>query len=379
MAQVQAENPFLLALAKVIHFLLSLISLVSLVLLIIGFVISMSNVMTNGQIVDSASMRNVWAIATSLAIEANIPLMFYHAWQAWTRGNSAEGWCSFLLGLALACVTGMSVGIESLQQSLNIPLTDAIARMHIDLAMLVYFRVGLIILLVIREGYRLFMLLENAPEREQKKEPQKRHFRIPVSFHPLRWFLSFLRWVFSVQNEPQKNVIHPSIPSPETPVNVPSHEPLSDRHTDPLMEPVMIRQQNIIEAVIPDTNDAVNTPVIDDEKSHVTAPISSVNTEDNNESSHKDTSRSTVTIEDAAKQLNVSVKQVKIWRTKGMLKTATRNRDLITLKSIHTLLEHRQRQQQKPMQDIEHKAMNNGNHNGHSHPVEMSELVPLNV
>lgn len=233
--QPRRQNGFILGMARSIHFFLSVVSLVSILLLIVGFVVSMSNVMTGGAIVDSAMMKRAWAIATSSAIEANIPLMFFSAWASWRDEKNLEGLCSILLGLALAIITGISVGIESLQQSLvGQTIESATVKMHIDMATFIYCRVALIILLVAREGYHLFTILEDASGEENTQIlPEEKPFFMVVWIRGIgNFFAGLWRAIFSPkkQENPAQNTQNVASTNQQL---LPEKSEEKERKTDP--------------------------------------------------------------------------------------------------------------------------------------------------
>jgi len=67
-----------------------------------------------------------------------------------------------------------------------------------------------------------------------------------------------------------------------------------------------------------------------------------------------DRGRGTVSIEEAAALLKYSVKYVRELRSKGVLKTASRNKDRITMRSIHAVLQARQKASQHGADRLSH-------------------------
>lgn len=169
----------------------------------------------------------------------------------------------------------------------------------------------------------------------------------------------------------EKGTFPPAIPAPINAII----EPQKERYTDPLLEQVIAGEDEQIDTPVTDRKEHEKTVILDDEKALDTAPSDWQKDEDKNTSSRRDSGRSTVTIEDAAMMLDVTVKQVKIWRTKGTLKTAPRNKELLTIKSINALTESRLKTRNKT--DITEPI--NNNHNGHTQQVEMRELVTVKV
>lgn len=166
-----------------------------------------------------------------------------------------------------------------------------------------------------------------------------------------------------VLSSPEKTGISPAINVLENAVI----DPPKERHTDPLLEQVTILEDASFDTSITKTKD--------EEKALDSPPYERQKDEDKNTASHKDSGRSTVTINEAATMLNTSVKQVRIWRTKGMLKTAPRNKELLTIKSINALLESRN----KTMHKTTSPESINTTQNGHTPRLNVDELVPLEV
>jgi len=67
-----------------------------------------------------------------------------------------------------------------------------------------------------------------------------------------------------------------------------------------------------------------------------------------------DTGRGTVSIEEAAALLKYTVKYVRELRSKGVLKTASRNKNRITMRSIHAVLQARQKASQHGADRVSH-------------------------
>src|SRR5579884_3249233 len=136
-------------------------------------VVSMMNVFTSGMFSSYGWIPSIWAFIFAATIDVNIVRLFLEAQIEKLRGNKRGSAIAFYVGLGLAIVTGAALLIEGLQQSIGLEWSNLALRWAIGI--LIFFRVGFVVVLMAREGGKLGqlvapMLAEMAKEAEAMKE-----------------------------------------------------------------------------------------------------------------------------------------------------------------------------------------------------------------
>src|SRR5438034_3675425 len=118
-------------------------------------VISIANVFTRGLVASSQGVQIAWAIIFAIAIEVNIFRLFFEWKQDSDRG-------ALWLGIGLVFVAGVALLIEGLQQSIGFAWSNI--SVQVVIAIVIALRVGMVIVLVAREGSRLGAMLSDTEQ-----------------------------------------------------------------------------------------------------------------------------------------------------------------------------------------------------------------------
>lgn len=109
-------------------------------LLIVGFVLSMVDLLTRGGLLNNGVMVYAWAIIQAMAIDATLPNMWRLAWLRFDEGRGWAGATLLVVAIALAGVVLAALSIQFLQQSTGANLDTTMARLGINPDMLSYVR-----------------------------------------------------------------------------------------------------------------------------------------------------------------------------------------------------------------------------------------------
>lgn len=109
-------------------------------LLIVGFVLSMVDLLTRGSLLNSGFMIYTWAIIQAMAIDATLPNMWRLAFSRFDEHRWIAGGVLLIVAIALAAVVLAALSIQFLQQSTGTDLNATMARLGIDPNLLSYVR-----------------------------------------------------------------------------------------------------------------------------------------------------------------------------------------------------------------------------------------------
>lgn len=109
-------------------------------LLIVGFVLSMVDLLTRGSLLNSGFMIYTWAIIQAMAIDATLPNMWRLAFLRFDEHRWIAGGVLLIVAFALAAVVLAALSIQFLQQSTGTDLNATMARLGIDPNLLSYVR-----------------------------------------------------------------------------------------------------------------------------------------------------------------------------------------------------------------------------------------------
>lgn len=109
-------------------------------LLIVGFVFSMVDLLTRGNLLNNGVMVYTWAIIQAMAIDATLPNMWRLAWLRFDEKRWFAGGVLLIVAIALAGVVLAALSIQFLQQSTGANLDRTMASLGIDPSLLSYVR-----------------------------------------------------------------------------------------------------------------------------------------------------------------------------------------------------------------------------------------------
>ena len=122
------------------------LGLISILFLTVVTTVSVANVFTSGQLIQSHTVQVWWSIIFAASIEVNIVRLFYES----KRDNDKE---AKKLGIGLIVVAGVSLIIEGMQQSIGFDWY--IWYIQLIVGLVVSLRVFFVMFLLAREGSRL--------------------------------------------------------------------------------------------------------------------------------------------------------------------------------------------------------------------------------
>jgi len=116
-------------------------------LLVAGFVLSMIDLLTNGNLLQNGYMIYVWAIIQAIAVDATLPNMWRLAFTRFDEKRWLAGSVLLIIGAGLAIVIFSALAIQFLQQAENLPLNVAMSKLHVNPEILSYVRSGSVVFL----------------------------------------------------------------------------------------------------------------------------------------------------------------------------------------------------------------------------------------
>lgn len=116
-------------------------------LLVAGFVLSMVDLLTNGNLLQNGYMIYIWAIIQALAVDATLPNMWRLAFTRFDERRWLAGSILLIIGAGLGLVVFSALAIQFLQQSENLPLNVAMGKLHVSPEILSYVRSGSVVFL----------------------------------------------------------------------------------------------------------------------------------------------------------------------------------------------------------------------------------------
>src|SRR5215472_6135128 len=138
-----------------ILYTLELASSISVLLLAFGLIASMANVLTKGAVLtDHIWMQRIWAWTQCIAIDASVAGTIIRTHHYLTQ----KSWAKFALYALLSCLllftAAIVSNIESVQQTLNITLSNAYTHVFIPVEALIWIRSFAIVLLIVAHALR---------------------------------------------------------------------------------------------------------------------------------------------------------------------------------------------------------------------------------
>lgn len=116
-------------------------------LLVIGFVLSMVDLLTHGSLLNIPAMIYAWAIIQAMAVDATLPNMWRLAFTRFDARRYWSGGILLLIGAALALVVFAALSIQFLQQTQNLSLDQTMIKLGISPEVLTYVRSSSVVFL----------------------------------------------------------------------------------------------------------------------------------------------------------------------------------------------------------------------------------------
>lgn len=116
-------------------------------LLVIGFVLSMVDLLTHGNLLAFPAMLYIWAIVQAMAVDATLPNMWRLAFTRFDEKRWVSGGILLLIGIALGIVVFAALAIQFLQQSDNVTLEQAMSKLYLSPELLTYIRSASVVFL----------------------------------------------------------------------------------------------------------------------------------------------------------------------------------------------------------------------------------------
>jgi hypothetical protein len=134
---------------------LELASSISVLLLTFGLIASMANVLTKGVILtDNVLMQRIWAITQCVGIDAGMSGTIIRAFRFHAEGQRVKTWLYGLLSVLLLFTAAIVLNIESVQQTLNLTLSQAYIYVFVPVEALIWIRSLAIVLLIVAHALR---------------------------------------------------------------------------------------------------------------------------------------------------------------------------------------------------------------------------------
>lgn len=161
-----------------ILYCLELASSISVLLLTFGLIASMANVLTKGAILtDNISMQRIWAITQCVGIDAGMSGTIIRTFRFHAKGQRVKTWLYGLLSLLLF-TAAIVLNIESVQQTLNLTLSQAYIHVFIPVEALIWIRSFAIVLLIVAHAFR--HVQDDTPQATVVVTPQEQQPAPPV-------------------------------------------------------------------------------------------------------------------------------------------------------------------------------------------------------
>lgn len=123
-------------------------------LLIVGFVISMVDLLTSGSLLNNLYMVYAWAIVQAMAVDATLPEMWRRAANHFNEVRKDNRWKPILagaslafIGVTLSVVVFYALAIQFLQQAEHISLLQSMTWLNVNPAIIAFIRAGSVVFL----------------------------------------------------------------------------------------------------------------------------------------------------------------------------------------------------------------------------------------
>jgi hypothetical protein len=138
-----------------ILYCLEMASSISVLLLTFGLIASMANVLTKGAILtDNILMQRIWAITQCVGIDAGMSGTIIRTFRFHAEGQKTKAWLYGLLSVLLLFTAAIVLNIESVQQTLNLTLSQAYIHVFIPVEAIIWIRSLAIVLLIVAHALR---------------------------------------------------------------------------------------------------------------------------------------------------------------------------------------------------------------------------------
>lgn len=145
--KTQVEFDSLVSLETSLQCVENLIHILTPRLLVLGFVLSMVDLLTHGGLLNFPAMVYIWAIVQALAVDATLPNMWRLAFTRFDERRWIAGSILLVIGICLGLVVFAALAIQFLQQSENIALNQAMSKLYVSPEILTYVRSGSVVFL----------------------------------------------------------------------------------------------------------------------------------------------------------------------------------------------------------------------------------------
>src|ERR1700730_472667 len=155
-----------------ILYALELASSISVLLLAFGLIASMANVLTKGSVLtDNLMMQRIWAWTQCIAIDASVAGTIIRTFRYLAEGEKVKTWLYGLLSLLLLFTAAIVLNIESVQQTLNLTLTNAYLHVFVPVEALIWIRSFAIVLPIVAHAMRHVEMKKQTAANSQQPEP----------------------------------------------------------------------------------------------------------------------------------------------------------------------------------------------------------------
>lgn len=154
---------------RAILYCLELAASLSILLLAFGLIASMANVLTQGSVLsDNLVMQRIWAWTQTTAIDASVAGAIIRTFEYCYRKDWLKFGVYAVLSALLLFTAAIVSNIESVQQTLNITLSNAYTHVFIPVEALIWVRSLAIVLLIVAHALR-HVQPQQAKESQQGK------------------------------------------------------------------------------------------------------------------------------------------------------------------------------------------------------------------
>jgi hypothetical protein len=181
-SRVQVEFSSLAKLETGLQWVENLIHILTPRLLVVGFVVSMVDLLTHGGLLNIPYMIYFWAFVQAMAVDATLPNMWRLAFTRFDERRFVAGGFLLIIGLALGLVVFAALSIQFLQQAENLTLDRTMQNLGINTELLTYVRSGSVVLLAavlsvlnrtVSSKHRMFTQAENRIQNSEQNTEQR--------------------------------------------------------------------------------------------------------------------------------------------------------------------------------------------------------------
>lgn len=146
-SRVQVEFTSLTKLETGLQWVENLIHILTPRLLVLGFVLSMVDLLTHGSLLNIPYLVFAWAIIQAMAVDATLPNMWRLAFTRFDERRYVAGSILLAIGIGLGLVVFAALSIQFLQQAENITLDQTMSKLGVNPELLTYVRSSSVVLL----------------------------------------------------------------------------------------------------------------------------------------------------------------------------------------------------------------------------------------